>query len=183
MEGHHLILGELTDFLTGKTLVDTHDERLRQQIARMLVDAKGYGKAEIRSGCELPVRAGEKRAMTPVAFVIDIQGKTRMIIKYGPGSLVTRRRPSIAASRLFRPYQIPVVVVTNGLEAEILNGATGALISEGIETIPARAELLEMTGSASFHEIDEKRAEKESRILFAYEIDGACPCDDTVCRL
>ena len=38
MNGHHLILGELTDYITGETLKDTHDERYRQQIARRLID-------------------------------------------------------------------------------------------------------------------------------------------------
>ena len=43
MNGHHLILGKLSDYLTGDTLDDTHDERYRQKIARLLVDRKGYG--------------------------------------------------------------------------------------------------------------------------------------------
>jgi hypothetical protein len=29
--------------------------------------------------------------------------------------------------------------------------------------------------------IAEERAEKESRILMAFEVDGSCPCDDSVC--
>ncbi|MCK7466807.1 MAG: hypothetical protein MZU91_00755 [Desulfosudis oleivorans] len=42
MAGHHLILGKLTDFLTGEILDDTLDERYRQKIARWLVEQKGY---------------------------------------------------------------------------------------------------------------------------------------------
>ena len=38
MGKHHLVLGELTDYITGETRVDTHDERARQTIARLLVD-------------------------------------------------------------------------------------------------------------------------------------------------
>lgn len=41
---HHLILGELTDYLTEETLADTHDERLRQKIVRHLVDTCGFDK-------------------------------------------------------------------------------------------------------------------------------------------
>ena len=44
MAGHHLILGEITDFITGKTIEDTHDERYRQKIAKFLVNEKGYDK-------------------------------------------------------------------------------------------------------------------------------------------
>ena len=37
MGGHHLILGKLTDFISGEILDDTLDERHRQKIARLLV--------------------------------------------------------------------------------------------------------------------------------------------------
>jgi hypothetical protein len=49
MTGHHLILGEVEDFITGQRLKDTHDERYRQKIARLLVAHKGYRKADIES--------------------------------------------------------------------------------------------------------------------------------------
>ena len=39
-QGHHLILGELIDFITGETLQDTHDERYLQKLARLLVEQK-----------------------------------------------------------------------------------------------------------------------------------------------
>ena len=45
MNGHHLILGELTDTITRETLADTHDERQRQKLARLLVEKKGYRRS------------------------------------------------------------------------------------------------------------------------------------------
>ena len=106
-----------------------------------------------------------------------------MIIKYGPGSLVTRQRPALAASRLLEPYQIPFIVVTNGEDADILTGATGKVVCSGLESIPTRSVLQRMTLNASFERISAERAEMESRILYAFEVDGCCPCDDSVCRL
>ena len=49
MNGHHLILGELDDFLTGEPIKDTHDERYRQQLAQLLVNRKGYLKSDIEA--------------------------------------------------------------------------------------------------------------------------------------
>ena len=46
MSTQHLILGKLTDFVTGRTIVDTIDERARQKIARFLVEQKGYSKED-----------------------------------------------------------------------------------------------------------------------------------------
>ena len=96
MNGHHLILGELTDFITGERLKDTHDERYRQKLAHLLVENKGYRKKDILPRCELLIHAGEdKRARVKIDFKISLGGKTCMMIKYGPGSLVTRQRPAL----------------------------------------------------------------------------------------
>lgn len=183
MKGHHLILGRLTDFVTGKVLKDTHDERYRQKIARLLIEKKGYRKSDVSPRCELLIAAGDKRAIVIIDFNVALAGRAGMMIKYGPGSLVTRHRPALAAARLLEPYQIPVVVVTNGEDADVLNGATGKVVSHGLSSIPSRTELEHMTKTASFNTIAPERAEMESRILFAFEVDGCCPCDDSVCRL
>jgi hypothetical protein len=183
MDGHHLVLGELIDHITGETLKDTLDERYRQRLARLLMDEKGYSKSQITPRVEVFTRAGEKCAMIPIDFQVSLGDRICMIIKYGPGSLVTRRRPALAASRLIVPYQIPVVVVTNGECAEILHGADGQVNALGLDSIPSRWELARRIQSVSFAPISKQRAEMESRILYAYDVDDSCPCDDTICRL
>ena len=129
MKGHHLILGERVDFITGEIIKDTHDERYRQKIARLLVNQKGYAKTDIEPRKALVVQADDKRAVLKVDFIIRLAQQISMVIKYGPGSLVTRRRPALAVSRLIAPYQVPVAVITNGQDAEIISGPTGAVIA------------------------------------------------------
>jgi len=180
---HHLVLGELKDFLTGKIIEDNHDERLRQKLARFLVEEKGYEKENIISQIKVSVSAGEKKAMVRVDFKVRILEKTCVVVKYGPGSLVTRRRPSLAASRLIETYQIPFVVVTNGIEAEILGGVSGKIIGKSLPAIPSRSDVIDKFDHLEFKLISPKRVELESRILYAYEVDDACPCDDNICRL
>jgi hypothetical protein len=183
MTGHHLVLGELEDFLTGKTVKDTHDERLRQGVARALVVEKGYQREEIRSGEKIPVSCNENRALVPLDFRLVLHQRTAMIVKYGPGSILTRRRPALALSRLVAPYQVPFVVVTNGRDAEVLSGDSGRRLGEGLDAIPSKARLLRLAAVAGWAPLTGKQIEMESRILYAYEIDGACPCDDTICKL
>ena len=180
---HHLVLGELKDFLTGQMIEDNHDERLRQKLAKFLVEEKKFDKENITSRVKLIARAGEKKAIVRVDFKVRIFQKTCLVVKYGPGSLVTRRRPSLAASRLVEPYQVPFVVVTNGIDAEILDGLSGKVIGKSLLDIPTRSELTARFDQLAFGEISEERAEWESRILYAYEVDDACPCDDNICRL
>lgn len=182
MGGHHLILGELTDFITGEPLDDTLDERYRQELARLLVDERGYDRSEIVPRTPLTARAGEQQAMLKIDLTVSIGDRVGMMIRFGPGSLVTRRRPSLAASRLLTGYQIPVVVITNGEDAEVLDGETGKVIGTGLDAIPDREFLGERMAAAGFTPVSPDRAERESRILFSYDVDGSCPCDDTICR-
>jgi hypothetical protein len=175
-------LGQITDYLTGQTLPDTLDERYRQQLARRLVAQCGYRKEEIRSRLQATARAGDKKATVPVDLAVEIHQRLRMIVRFGPGSLVTRHRPALAAARLLADDQIPVVVVTNGEAADILDGATGKKIGHGLDAIPNRTTLLKMIREGKTRPISQKQAEVESRLLYAYEVDDACPCDDTVCR-
>ncbi|GAB6905130.1 hypothetical protein JCM12296A_09640 [Desulfosarcina cetonica] len=178
-----MILGTIRDFITDEVREETHDEQYRQKIARFLVDEKGYRKTDIKPHNLLIVAAGERRGRLWVDFVVGLDDRTMMLIKYGPGSLVTRYRPTLAISRLVAPYQIPVVVVTNGEDADVLDGETGRLIASGFERIPSREDLLSQLTTAPFTPIPAKRAEMEGRIVYAFEIDGGCPCDDTACRI
>ncbi|MDI6687767.1 MAG: type I restriction enzyme HsdR N-terminal domain-containing protein [Desulfobacterales bacterium] len=169
-----LILGEIEDYITGKIVKDTHDERYIQKLARILVDNKGYQKNEIKAGHQLFVNAGDKTAFINVDFMITLSGRICMIIKYGPGSLVTRRRPALSVSRLVAGYQVPVVVVSNGEDAEVVNGSTGDVVSQGIDSIPSKPEILEIVEHSDFTSISEKQAMMEARIVYAFEIDGSC---------
>jgi len=176
-------MGKLNDFITGIMLDDTHDERYRQKIARLLVERKGFLKSEITPRLDLFVRAGVKCAVVKVDFCVTLNEKICMIIKYGPGSIVSRRRPALAASRLVAYYQVPVVVVTNGETAEVLDAQNGKVVASGLEGVPQRSALIKKAASNCFPLVSKKRAEMESRILYAFEVDGSCPCDDSICRL
>jgi hypothetical protein len=183
MAGHHLILGKLTDVLTGETLDDTLDERYRQAIARHLLERKGYPADEVEPRRELVLRAGSRRAGIRVDFVVHAAARAAMVVRFGPGSIVSRERPALAVARLIEPYQVPVVVVTNGQDAEVLDGVSGAVVGRGLDAVPDRWALAARVREFGFPEIPPARAEMESRVAYCYEVDGACPCDDTICRL
>jgi hypothetical protein len=176
-------MGELVDFITGETLNDTHDERYRQKIARLLVNRKGYLKSDIEPRKELTLKVDEKKALLKIDFIVMLAGKISMVVKYGPGSLVTRRRAALAVSRLIAPYQVPVAVVTNGEDAEIMQAASAAVIARGLDAIPAKSDLEQIAADEAAIAISDRQVEMESRILYCYEVDGRCECDDEVCRL
>ncbi len=182
-KGHHLILGKRVDYITGCTIQDTHDERYRQLLARLLVEDKGYLKSDIEAGRKLFFKAVDKTAMIKIDYTISLSDRICMILKYGPGSIVTRHRPALAASRLVAPYPVPIVVATNGKDADIIEGTTGSIIGHGLEAIPAKSELIEIAENARFDRLSDKQIEMAARILYAFEVDDSCPCDDTICKL
>ena len=84
-------------------------------------------------------------------------------------------------ARLVTGYQVPVVVVTNGQKADILDGATGKTIAVGLENIPTSDELSAIAQNSTWEAIHPRRAEMEARIIMAFEINDRCPCDDSIC--
>ncbi len=119
--------------------------------------------------------------VSTIDLTVTIAGRTLFIVRYGPGSLVTRERPALAAARVLeRAYQIPFAVVTNGLDAELLDTASGKVLDTGLDAIPDRRQAEELQAAAEFPPPpDDNRREKELRILNAFDVEVCCaggPC-------
>jgi hypothetical protein len=178
---HHFIYGTCTDFITGETITDTDDERYRQKLARILVEDKGYSKNDIEVKLKIETLFAKQFVVSTIDFVVSSDSKRVMVIRYGPGSLVTRERPAIAAARVLeRSYQIPLTVVTNGEDAEVLDTYTGKVLRQGLDSIPDRNEAQSLLASLSFTHLSEgAKRERELRILNAYDVEVCCvggPC-------
>jgi hypothetical protein len=177
---HHHIYGTCRDFLTGETLIDTDDERYRQKLARFLVEEKGYAKGELEMRLKIETLFAKQFVTSTIDLVVALHEKKVMLLRYGPGSLVTRERPAIAAARvLVNGQRIPLTVVTNGEDAEVLDTATGKVRGEGLAAIPSRKELAAMLPGLDFSPWPEERREKEHRILNAFDVEVCCtgvPC-------
>lgn len=178
MNSHHLILGELNDFLTGKIIEDNHDERYRQKIAKFLVKEKGYEKTSIIKNNLIYLEQGNEKFNIAVDYTLYIKDKPLMIIKYAPGSIVSRHMTAISCARLLGEYEIPLCVVTNGEDAETLDTMTGKTVSKGFEGIFTAEQLAKISPK---RKITTDIREKARKILFAFEVDGRCPCDDSIC--
>jgi hypothetical protein len=78
---------------------------------------------------------------------------------------------------------VPIAVITNGEDAEIMKGTTGEILAQGLNSIPAKPDLETIAASEAFMTISDKQVEMESRILYCYEVDDSCECDDDICKL
>lgn len=181
--GRKRILGKTTDFITGREIKDTDDERLRQRLARYLVEKKGYAKNDIEVKRRIEMLIEGEKIYSMVDFVITIGRTSFMVIKYGPGSLVTRERPALAIARILEEHEIPLTVVTNGEDAEVLETATGNIVSTGIDSIPAKASLLEQYKDRVLRTLSPGQIEAEKRVLSAYDyLEHSLECDNDWCE-
>lgn len=182
MGKHHLVLGELTDHITGRTVVDTHDERARQTIARLLVDEKGYDRADITTGVELPLTVDNDSGRVRVDFVIRMNDRAVMVVIYGPGAIVSRQRPALAVARLLAPHVIPYAVISNGREAHVMDSRTGKVLAEGLDAIFSKSDILAKMDDLVFEPLPEARVDKEKRILFCMEVLSERECESFTCN-
>ena len=173
---HHLVYGTLNDFLTGEELVDTDDERFRQQISRLMVEERGYKREELLPRLCIETLFTRNFVTSTIDLTVELTHKQIMIIRYGPGSLVSRERSALAAARVLNEdYRIPLAVVTNGRDALLLDTISAKVLDQGMQAIPDRQQALEMLPSLIFlPPQDEDKRLLEKRILNAFDLERCC---------
>ena len=173
---HHLVYGTLNDYLTGEELVDTDDERIRQQISTMLVEELGYSPDELQPRLTIETLFTRNFVTSTIDVTVKIEGRQVMIVRYGPGSLVSRERSALAAARVLNDeYRIPLAVVTNGRDALLLDTITGDVLGQGMEVIPDRQKLAAMLPALVFlPPQDEDKRQREKRVLNAFDLERCC---------
>ena len=159
----------LVDFVTGKEIPNVGVEERRQVVERFLVESKGYEKKEIEVDAPLAFDVGGEPFRSTVDLVVRIEDTRFMVFKLAPGSLGSRHRETLAAARLLDTYQIPLSVVTNGEEAEILNTATGDIEAQGMQAIPSRKEARRRLETLSLEPYAEDKVERERIIFRSYD--------------
>ena len=142
---------------------------VRLDIEKFLLEKKGYSESEIEKNREFEVLIGNEQCKSGTDIIISIDGKRLILIKCSVGALVSRERQAVACARVFESYQIPFAIVTDAIDAIVLDTLTGNVAGEGLAKIPSRNELLELTGKIEFKKLSPERAEKEKRILLAFD--------------
>ncbi|KJS00017.1 MAG: hypothetical protein VR65_13930 [Desulfobulbaceae bacterium BRH_c16a] len=173
---HHLIYGTLVDYLTGEHLTDTDDERIRQKLSKMMVAEKSYPRESLVTRQKIETLFSRNFVTSLIELTVFFDKRPFMIIRYGPGSLVSRERAAIAAARVLHPrHCIPLAVVTNGEDAELLNTRTGKILGYGLDSIPDYTAAQKLLEQLEFlPPLEGLRRERELRILNAFDIERCC---------
>jgi hypothetical protein len=146
----------------------------RKMVFYLLVEKKGYLPEDIAKNVVFEVKLGQETAYSSVDFLISIAGKKAMVIKCAAGSLSSRERQALAAARLIGSTPVPVAVVADPVNAEVLDVATGEVVGEGFGAIPIRDRIVQLISEYSFTPLSPERLEKEKRILLAFDAIRCC---------
>lgn len=146
----------------------------RKMVSFLLVEKKGYLPEDIEKRVVFEVKLGQETAHSSVDFLISIAGKRAMVIKCAAGSLSSRERQAVAAARLIGSPPVPVAVVADPVNAEVLDVATGEVVGEGFGAIPVRDRIIQILSEYSSKPLSPERLEKEKRILLAFDAIRCC---------
>jgi len=167
---HDVSLGTtITDYLTGEELDATTYEDLRQAMARLLVEEKGFPKDRLtpRVAVTVPIEGRDySRLLDLVAF--DDAGMPLMALLFCPGVVTTYHREALASARLLAPRPAPLIVVTDTKDAIVLETGGGTQLGEGLLAVPDWPRLQQLVQEHPAVELTEEQRERESRILYAY---------------
>ncbi|PIE57068.1 MAG: hypothetical protein CSA34_00725 [Desulfobulbus propionicus] len=174
--GHHLVYGVLEDYLTGEPLPDTDDEQIRQGLLRHLVEDLGYAAGELQPRLIIVTEYGGRRTTSRIDLGVRINDRWLFILRYAPGSLVTREKAAIAAARVLDPdAAVPLAVVTNGRDAELLNTSNGEVLATGMESIIRRDQAQGMLDHyPPWPLTDPVQRDQAQRILHVFDEDLCC---------
>ncbi|MBZ4686355.1 MAG: hypothetical protein JG774_2100 [Desulfomicrobiaceae bacterium] len=166
----------ITDYLTGASIQDSTYEDLRQGLARMLVEEKGYPRHLLRP--KYAVRAqvdGREEAFSVDIAAFAEDGTPLLALFFCPGEVGTFVRESVAAARVHQPQPFPVVLVTDSMRILLVAAQDGSTLGEGWYAVPRWEELPGLAAAHPCPPLPPERLEKESRILAAYTaLGGAC---------
>jgi hypothetical protein len=141
----------------------------RKTIEYLLIEKKGYQRSELQKNIVFEVVLDTETVSSSVDFLITIEGKKAMVIKCASGSLSSRERQAVAAARLLDSPPVPIAVVADPVNAEVLDVATGKVIGEGFGAIPLRDQVITMLPEKEPKPLTPERIEKEKRILLAFD--------------
>jgi len=169
--------GTLRDYLSGEEIDETTFEEFRQLLAKLLVEEKGYPKDRLKAKVLLTYRVDGEDYERPVDYVLyDEQGKPVFIIMFCAGNVGTFERETVCAARLIEGGPVPYALVTDTMDAVLMDVKSGESIARGMNAVPDYADLLTMVAKSDMKHLTDEQREKQTRVFHTYSgfIYGTC---------
>ena len=159
----------IIDFVTGRTVPNIGAEENRQIVEKLLVNDKGFSKEDIEVDADIALQIGDETYRSQIDLVVSDSGKRFMAIKCVAGSLGSREREILSASRLLETYPLPISVVSDGDTAIVMDTISGEKLGEDLKTIPSKADAQRLIRTARHRSLPKSRIEMEKLIFRTYD--------------
>lgn len=172
--------GTIRDYLSGDEIDETTFEEFRQALAKLLVEEKGYPKEQMKAKVPLKYEVEGEEFERPIDFVVyDTSGKPIFIIIFCAGEVNSFERETVCAGRLIDGGPVAYALVTDTMNASLMDVRTGDLVARSMNAVPDWDKLLEMVNKAEIKPLTKKQREMQTRVFHTYcgFIYGTC-CSD-----
>lgn len=171
--------GTLRDYLSGDEIEETTFEEFRQLLARLMVEEKGYPKERITPKVMLRYTVDGTTYERRIDFVVhNDAGAPIFLVMFCAGDVGSFEREMVCAARLYPGGPIPYVMVTDTMNASLLNVKTGEAIRHGLSALPTWDEINAMFDVSDMSPLTDEQRDKQSRIFHAYS-GLLCGCEGT----
>lgn len=172
----------IQDYLTGEDLQMTTYEDIRQALARILVEEKGYPAQNILPRYKISLGLDDVDYTIKLDFVVTIEGQPALILGFCPGAVSTYITQYVSAARVFPGVPVPFVLVTDSKDASLVQVGDKKELCRGYHCIPTWEHLQHMYKDCPGYTFTPERQEKEKRVahaMFALS-DGYCSSECSV---
>jgi hypothetical protein len=168
---------DIIDLVTGRLLPYHDDEYIRQAAEKLLIEERGWDRGSI--GVEY------RRSLTVCCEPFEVRadlvlmhgGAPALVMRTARGSLVSREKETIASARLIHDPIVPLSMVFNGGDAELIDSKSGKVIATGLEAVPGPERLAELLSGMKPHHASQDEIEKAAKVYSAFafiQCPGVC---------
>ncbi|RJX32709.1 MAG: hypothetical protein C4525_09975 [Desulfarculus sp.] len=155
------------DLISGQPLPPGDDEPVRQQIEALLLGL-GYDRSEVTVDAAREVMSDGDRLRVLADLLVHSQGRPALALRCARGSVVTREKEALAVARLIHEHWLPLAVVSNGADAELLDTLSGRVLAYGLAAIPGPQELAARLAGAAAHHPTPQETQQAARVYAAF---------------
>jgi hypothetical protein len=170
---------DIIDLVSGRLLPYHDDEYIRQAAEKILLQERGWQReaigVEYRRSLTVCCEPFEVRA----DLVLMARGAPALVMRTARGSLVSREKETVAAARLIHDPIVPLCMVFNGDDAELIESKSGKVIATGLEAVPSPERLDGLLADIPLHSPSQEEIEKAAKVYAAFAF-IQCP---GVCRV
>lgn len=168
---------DIVDLVTGRLLPYHDDEYIRQSAEKLLIEKLGWPRerigVEYRHSLEVCCEPFEVRA----DLVLMADQAPALVMRTSRGSLVSREKETIATARLIHDPIVPLSMVFNGDDAELLNSKTSKVIATDLDAVPGPERLARLLAEIPPHHASQEEIEKAAKVYSAFafiQCPGVC---------